>query len=153
MRVPPRRIMTHYRQEVEKQIDTMLEQRIIEESSSPWMAPAVFVPKKSGEIRMCVDYRKLNEKNNKRCLPLAAGGRGSRLPGEFYCIFHARSAKRVLATPGKQDRQGEDSFLPRTRNGSLSVLSNAIWAYGSYEFISTPHGYGPQRIAVRAHLP
>ena len=30
------------------------------ESNSPWMAPAVFVRKKSGEIRSCVDYRVLN---------------------------------------------------------------------------------------------
>ena len=56
---PPRQIPAHYRQEVEKQIDTMLNQRIIEESSSP-MAPPVFVPKKSGEILMCVDYQELN---------------------------------------------------------------------------------------------
>ena len=47
----------------EKQINTMLEQGIIEESSNPWMAPAVFVPKKSGEIRMCIDYRELNTKD------------------------------------------------------------------------------------------
>jgi hypothetical protein len=48
VRVPPRRIPAHYRQEIEKQINTMLEQGIIEESSSPWMAPDVFVPKKIG---------------------------------------------------------------------------------------------------------
>jgi hypothetical protein len=69
VRVPPRRIPAHYRQEIEKQINTMLEQGIIEESSSPWMAPAVFVPKKSGEIRMCIDYRELN-KRTKKDLPL-----------------------------------------------------------------------------------
>ena len=67
---PPRRIPAHYRQEIEKKINTMLEQGIIEESSSPWMAPAVFVPKKSGEIRMCIDYRELNKRTKKDAYPL-----------------------------------------------------------------------------------
>ena len=40
----------------------MLDNHIIEESTSPWMAPAVFVKKKTGEIRLCVDYRELNKK-------------------------------------------------------------------------------------------
>ena len=62
VKVPPRQIPAHYRENVEKQIQTMLAQGIIEESSSPWMAPAVFVPKKPGEIRLCIDYRELNKK-------------------------------------------------------------------------------------------
>ena len=48
-----------------RQIQEMLDQGIIRESSSPWMAPAVFVLKKSGELRMCIDYRELNKKT--RC--------------------------------------------------------------------------------------
>ena len=43
--VPPRRVPAHYQGEVECQINEMLEQGIITQSSSPWMAPAVFVPK------------------------------------------------------------------------------------------------------------
>ena len=39
----------------------MLKQGVIKESSSPWMAPAVFIPKKSGELRICIDYRELNK--------------------------------------------------------------------------------------------
>ena len=34
----------------------MLEKGVIQESSSPWMAPAVFVQEKGGEICLCVDY-------------------------------------------------------------------------------------------------
>ena len=45
VRVPPRRIPAHYRDEVEQQMQEMLDLGIIEESSSPWMAPAVFVRK------------------------------------------------------------------------------------------------------------
>ena len=37
VRVPPRRIPANYRLEVEKQIQTMLKEGIIEESSSPWL--------------------------------------------------------------------------------------------------------------------
>lgn len=70
VRVPPRRVPAHYKEEVEHQIQQMLQEGIIEESSSPWMAPAVFVQKKSGEIRLCVDYRELNKKTQKDAYPL-----------------------------------------------------------------------------------
>ena len=70
VRVPPRRIPIHYREEVLKQLQSMLDQEIIKRSTSPWMAPAVFIPKKSGEIRLCVDYRALNKKTSRDAYPL-----------------------------------------------------------------------------------
>ena len=70
VRVPPRRIPAHYKAEIEQQIQDMLRQGIIEVSSSPWMAPAVFVRKKSGEIRLCIDYRELNKQTTKDAYPL-----------------------------------------------------------------------------------
>ena len=48
----------------------MLEVGVIERSSSPWMAPAVFVRKNSGEICLCIDYRELNKKIAKDAYPL-----------------------------------------------------------------------------------
>ena len=48
----------------------MLKKGIIKVSSSPWMAPAVFVCKKSGEIRLCVGYCELDKKTVKDAYPL-----------------------------------------------------------------------------------
>ncbi|KAL5516749.1 hypothetical protein EMCRGX_G002156 [Ephydatia muelleri] len=70
VRVPPRRIPAHFRTEVESQIQHMLQKGIIVESSSSWMAPAVYVRKKSGELRLCVDYRELNKRTHKDAYPL-----------------------------------------------------------------------------------
>ncbi|XP_019888240.1 uncharacterized protein LOC109611168 [Ooceraea biroi] len=66
----PRRIPLHLRAEVDKIIEGMKEQGVIEESQSPWVSPAVMVKKKDGTIRFCVDYRKLNDVTVKDSYPL-----------------------------------------------------------------------------------
>jgi len=43
-----------------KEIQRMLDLGIIEHSSSPWSSPMVRVEKKNGEIRICLDARKIN---------------------------------------------------------------------------------------------
>jgi hypothetical protein len=47
--------------ELKKQIDELLEKGYIRPSTSPWAAPMLFVEKKDGTKRMCIDYRSLNE--------------------------------------------------------------------------------------------
>ena len=47
--------------EIQKQIQTLLDNEIIEKSHSPWSSPIVMVKKKDGTYRFCVDYRKLNK--------------------------------------------------------------------------------------------
>jgi hypothetical protein len=51
-------------------LDDMQCRGIIEESDSPWSSPVVLVRKKNGELRFCVDYRKLNNVTKKYCFPL-----------------------------------------------------------------------------------
>ena len=48
------------REAMDKQMDTWLEQRVIEPSRSPWAAP-VFIVWRNGKPRMVIDLRKLNE--------------------------------------------------------------------------------------------
>jgi hypothetical protein len=47
--------------ELKKQIDELLEKGYIRPSTSPWAALVLFVEKKDGMKRMCMDYRALNE--------------------------------------------------------------------------------------------
>jgi hypothetical protein len=49
VKVPVRRLPMAFREEVQQQLQTMLDQGIIVPSNSPYMAPCVFVLKKSGE--------------------------------------------------------------------------------------------------------
>lgn len=48
----------------------MLSAGITVESSSPWMAPAVFVRKKLGDVHLCMGYREPNKKMVKNAYPL-----------------------------------------------------------------------------------
>ena len=48
----------------------MLDNNIIEHSSSPLMSPAVFVKKKTGDIRLYVDYRELKKRTTRDAYPL-----------------------------------------------------------------------------------
>ena len=66
----PRRTSPHNRQIIRDAVKKMIQSRIIEPSRSPWAAPVVLVPKKKGEIRFAIDYRKLNEVTKKEIYPL-----------------------------------------------------------------------------------
>ena len=57
---PPFRMSAVELAELKKQIDELLDRGFIKPSLSEYGAPVLFVRKKSGEMRMCIDYRKLN---------------------------------------------------------------------------------------------
>jgi hypothetical protein len=57
----PFRMITPELAELKDHIKELLEKGFIHPSSSPWGAPVIFVSKKDGTQRLCMDYRTLNE--------------------------------------------------------------------------------------------
>ena len=47
--------------ELQIQLQDMLDKKMIRPSISPWGAPVLFVRKKDGNMRLCIDYRMLNK--------------------------------------------------------------------------------------------
>ena len=56
--------------ELKKQLEELLDKGFIRPSSSPWGAPVLFVKKKDGSMRLCIDYRGLNRVTGKNKYPL-----------------------------------------------------------------------------------
>ncbi|GKB64589.1 putative reverse transcriptase domain-containing protein [Tanacetum coccineum] len=57
----PYRLAPSEMRELSVQLQELLEKGFIRPSSSPWGAPVLFVKKKDGSFRMCIDYRELNK--------------------------------------------------------------------------------------------
>jgi hypothetical protein len=64
-RMPPKELA-----ELKTQLQELLDKGYIRPSSSPWGCPTLFVKKKDGSLRLCVDYRPLNAVTIKNKYPL-----------------------------------------------------------------------------------
>ena len=68
--ITPYRMAPTELKELKEQLQELLDKGFIRPSSSPWGAPVLFVKKKHGTIRMCIDYRQLNKVTIKNRYPL-----------------------------------------------------------------------------------
>ena len=70
IRLPYRHLPPPCIPEVKAHVKGLLKQGVVEDSVSPYAAPIVIVRKKDGSLRLCVDYRRLNEVTVKDAFPL-----------------------------------------------------------------------------------
>lgn len=81
-----RRLPPSQYEQVKAHIQELLDRGVMRSSCSPYSSPIVVVFKKTGEIRLCVDYRLLNAKQGKmliHCLGLKSPWMLSQVPSGF----------------------------------------------------------------------
>ncbi|KAL7865118.1 hypothetical protein SRHO_G00103650 [Serrasalmus rhombeus] len=108
-RLPYRRVPPGHYHKLRQVLSEMEEREIIRKSSSEWASPLVLVWKKSGDLRICVDYRWLNARTTKDAHPLphqadclaALGGNAifsaMDLTSGFYNVEMAEEDKKLTA--------------------------------------------------------
>jgi hypothetical protein len=95
------------------------EKGYIRPSTSPWAAPVLFVEKKDGTKRMCIDYRSLNEVTVKNKYPLP------RIEDLFDLLRGASVFSKIDLRSGYHQLRIRPSDIPKT---------TFITKYGLYEF-------------------
>ncbi|KAK4383425.1 Retrovirus-related Pol polyprotein from transposon.6 [Sesamum angolense] len=123
--IAPYRMTPVELQELKKQLEELLEKGFVRPSTSPWGAPVLFVKKKDGSMRLCVDYRQLNRVTVKNKYPLP------RIDDLLDQLKGATTFTKIDLRSGYwQLRIAENDILKtafRTR-------------YGHYEFLVMPFG-------------
>ena len=70
IKLPNRRMAVHYKDDLKEKTDAFMSKERITPCHSSYSAPAMLVPKKNEELRLVIDYRKLNEQIIKSCWPI-----------------------------------------------------------------------------------
>ena len=111
--------------ELKRQIETLLEQGWIRPSSSPYGSPILFIPKKDGKWRMCIDYRALNRITVKNRYPLPK-------VDELMDRLHgARYFTKIDLYSGYHQIRVQESNIEKTA---------FVSRYGSFEYLVMPFG-------------
>ncbi|GJV51893.1 putative reverse transcriptase domain-containing protein [Tanacetum coccineum] len=114
----PYRLAPTELQELSTQLQELSDKGFIRPISSPWGAPVLFVKKKYGSFRMCIDYRELN-KTVKNRYPLR------RIDDQFDQLQGSRVYSKIDLRSGYHQPRVREEDIPKTAFKTR---------YGHYEF-------------------
>ena len=112
-------------QEVKRQLEELISKGFIQPSTSPYGAPILFVKKKDGTLRMCVDYRALNSATIKNSYPLP------RIDELLDRLHGASVFSKIDLRSGYHQIRIHTEDIPKTAFRTR---------YGLYEFTVLPFG-------------
>ncbi|GKF56807.1 putative reverse transcriptase domain-containing protein [Tanacetum coccineum] len=111
--------------ELAEQLQELSDKGFIRPSSSPWGAPVLFVKKKDGSFRMCIDYRELNKLTVKNRYPLP------RIDDLFDQLQGSSVYLKIDLRSGYHQLRVREEDIPKTMFRTC---------YGHYEFQVMPFG-------------
>ena len=142
----PRRVPLAYAGEEKKAIDDLLEKGVIRKSTSPWASPIVLVRKKSGAIRPCVDYRRVNAlvkpdgfplPRIQDCLDAVSGS-------SLFSCFDLTSG--YFQIPLKEEDIPKSAFC--CKYGHFENDPDALWFEWICKYLPTNYGTGSSGLTV-----
>ncbi|XP_063938038.1 uncharacterized protein LOC135147914 [Daucus carota subsp. sativus] len=111
--------------ELATQLQDLLDKGVIRPSVSPWGAPVLFVKKKDGSMRLCIDYRELNKLTIKNKYPLP------RIDDLFDQLKGATCFSKIDLRTGYHQLKVKPEDIPKTAFRTR---------YGHYEFLVMAFG-------------
>ena len=123
--ITPYRMAPLELKELKFQLQELLEKGFIRPSVSPWGAPVLFVKKKDGTLRLCIDYRQLNKLTIKNKYPLP------RIDDLFDQLKGASIFSKIDLRSGYHQLRIKDADVHKTAFRTR---------YGHYEFLVMPFG-------------
>ncbi|GKB00237.1 putative reverse transcriptase domain-containing protein, partial [Tanacetum coccineum] len=121
----PYRLAPFEMKELSEQLKELSDKGFIRPSSSPWGAPVLFVKKKDGSFRMCIDYRELNKLTVKNRYPLP------RIDDLFDQLQGSNVYSKIDLRSGYHQLRVREEDIPKTAFRTR---------YGHYEFQVMPFG-------------
>ncbi|GKA63310.1 putative reverse transcriptase domain-containing protein [Tanacetum coccineum] len=121
----PYRLAPSKMKELSEQLKELSDKGFIRPSSSPWGAPVLFVKKKDGSFRMCIDYRELNKLTVKNRYPLP------RIDDLFDQLQGSSVYSKIDLRSGYDQLRVREEDIPKTAFRTR---------YGHYEFQVMPFG-------------
>ena len=115
----PYRVSPMKKELLDKEVQYMLENDIIEESQSNWSSPCMMVPKHDGGFRFCTDFRKVNDKTKSDSFPI---------PRIADCIDQIGNAKFV-STFDMLKGYWQVPLTQRARKISAFVTPSGLYQY------------------------
>ena len=123
--IPPYRMAAAELRELKAQLEELLSKGFIRPSISPLGAPVLFVKKKDGSLRLCIDYRQLNRVTIRNQYPLP------RIDELFDQLQGSRVYSKIDLRSRYHQLRVQESDVPKTAFRTL---------YGHYEFLVIPFG-------------
>jgi hypothetical protein len=121
----PYRMSTPELKELQMQLEEILKKGYIHPSVSPWGAPVLFVKKKDGTLRLCIDFRQLNKVTMKNKYPLP------RIDDLFDQLKDAKIFSKIDLRSGYHQVRIKEEDINKTTFRTR---------YGHYEFTVVPFG-------------